>query len=276
MHQHAPDGAKSNDVRPPKYPRLAAREGDHLDVPPIMMFDWQKLYVPRPAQADARGGRSYTHEARFSIKPSAGNPNNPDPKGLAVTFGEQTWDEMHVATSTSRSPTRNLGLGSPSSKRLDKRSARSHVSSQHPPARGRDSRSPWSAYIHGTGRERPLGHDRARTRRGPTPPLIVLGPRPPTSTILDRRRQPSAQDPGKPRNRRASSTTALIKLPLRTLLKDWIRESQRLQVISSIKPRTPALPRQYRVAAPAGMAVGSVTRLVPPGDLIKFKALLRR
>ncbi len=54
-------------------------------------------------------------EARFDN--SAENPNNPDPR-RAITFGEQTRDEMHVGYLNFALVDQDLTFGSPTSKRL--------------------------------------------------------------------------------------------------------------------------------------------------------------
>ena len=82
-----------------------------LDVPRYE-FDWQNLYVldrPRPMPE----GTILHTEARFDN--SAENPNNPDPR-RAVTFGEQTRDEMHVGYLNFALADQDLALGMPRSK----------------------------------------------------------------------------------------------------------------------------------------------------------------
>src|SRR6202021_2164963 len=68
-------------------------------------------------------------EARFDN--SAENLNNPDPR-RAVTFGEQTRDEMHVGYLNFALAAQDLPLGMPTSKRLD--SGRYEVTFHHRPA----------------------------------------------------------------------------------------------------------------------------------------------
>ena len=85
-----------------------------LDVPRYE-FDWQNLYVLDRPKAMPEGTILHT-EARFDN--SADNPNNPDPR-RAVTFGEQTWDEMHIGYVNFVLADQNLTLGAPRSKRLD-------------------------------------------------------------------------------------------------------------------------------------------------------------
>jgi hypothetical protein len=77
-------------------------------------FDWQNLYVldePKPMPE----GTILQTEAHFDN--SAENLNNPDPR-RAVTFGEQTWDEMHVGYLNFALADQDLALGVPTSKRL--------------------------------------------------------------------------------------------------------------------------------------------------------------
>ncbi|MHB1561704.1 MAG: redoxin domain-containing protein [Isosphaeraceae bacterium] len=84
-----------------------------LDVPRYE-FDWQNLYTldrPRPMPE----GTILHTEAHFDN--SDENPNNPDPK-RAITFGEQTWDEMHVGYLCFALADQDLALGMPTSKRL--------------------------------------------------------------------------------------------------------------------------------------------------------------
>lgn len=84
-----------------------------LDVPRYE-FDWQNLYVLDHPKPMPEGTILHT-EARFDN--SAENPNNPDPR-RAVTFGEQTWDEMHVGYLNFALADQDLTLGRPTSKRL--------------------------------------------------------------------------------------------------------------------------------------------------------------
>lgn len=84
-----------------------------LDVPRYE-FDWQNLYTletPKPMPA----GTILHTEAHFDN--SVDNPNNPDPR-RAITFGEQTWDEMHVGYLCFVPADQDLALGAPTSKRL--------------------------------------------------------------------------------------------------------------------------------------------------------------
>ena len=91
-----------------------------LDVPRYE-FDWQNLYVLDRPMPMPEGTILHT-EARFDN--SADNPNNPDPR-RAVTFGEQTWDEMHVGYVNFALADQDLALGAPTSKRLITVSTRS-------------------------------------------------------------------------------------------------------------------------------------------------------
>ena len=84
-----------------------------LDVPRYE-FDWQNLYVLDQPKPMPEGTILHT-EARFDN--SAENPNNPDPR-RAVTFGEQTRDEMHVGYLNFALADQDLTLGMPTSKRL--------------------------------------------------------------------------------------------------------------------------------------------------------------
>ena len=68
-------------------------------------------------------------EAHFDN--SAENPNNPDPR-RAVTFGEQTRDEMHVGYLNFALADQDLALGLPASKRLA--SGQYEVTFRHRPA----------------------------------------------------------------------------------------------------------------------------------------------
>ncbi len=85
-----------------------------LDVPRYE-FDWQNLYVLDHPKPMPEGTILHT-EARFDN--SADNPNNPDPR-RAVTFGEQTKDEMHVGYLNFVLADQDLTLGAPTSKRLE-------------------------------------------------------------------------------------------------------------------------------------------------------------
>jgi hypothetical protein len=84
-----------------------------LDVPRYE-FDWQNLYVLDQPKPMPEGTILHT-EARFDN--SAKNPNNPDPR-RAVTFGEQTRDEMHVGYLNFALIDQDLARGVPTSKRL--------------------------------------------------------------------------------------------------------------------------------------------------------------
>ena len=98
-----------------------------LDVPRYE-FDWQNLYVldrPRPMPE----GTILHTEARFDN--SDENPNNPDPS-RAVTFGEQTRDEMHIGYLNFTLADQDLALGKPASKRLA--DGRYEVTFRHHPA----------------------------------------------------------------------------------------------------------------------------------------------
>ena len=84
-----------------------------LDVPRYD-FNWQNTYdlvEPKPMPA----GTEIVCTARFDN--SADNPANPDPTA-AVTFGEQTWQEMVVGTMHISSMEQDLSLGPPSVKDL--------------------------------------------------------------------------------------------------------------------------------------------------------------
>jgi peroxiredoxin len=84
-----------------------------LDVPRYE-FDWQNLYTLDRPKPMPEGTILHT-EARFDN--SDENPNNPDPR-RAVTFGEQTRDEMHVGYVNFTAADQDLTLGVPASKRL--------------------------------------------------------------------------------------------------------------------------------------------------------------
>ena len=84
-----------------------------LDVPRYE-FDWQNLYVLDKPKPMPEGTILHT-EARFDN--SEDNPNNPDPR-RAVTFGEQTRDEMHVGYLNFALADQDLALGVPASKKL--------------------------------------------------------------------------------------------------------------------------------------------------------------
>ena len=98
-----------------------------LDVPRYE-FDWQNLYVLDQPKPMPEGTILHT-EARFDN--SAENPNNPDPR-RAVTFGEQTRDEMHVGYLNFALADQDLALGMPTSKRLA--SGQYEVTFRHRPA----------------------------------------------------------------------------------------------------------------------------------------------
>jgi hypothetical protein len=99
-----------------------------LDVPQYQ-FEWQNLYVLDQPKLMPEGTILHT-EACFDN--SAENPNNPDPK-RAVTFGEQTWDEMHVGYICFTLADQDLTLGAPASTRLP--SGRYSVTFRHRPAK---------------------------------------------------------------------------------------------------------------------------------------------
>jgi peroxiredoxin len=99
-----------------------------LDVPRYQ-FEWQNLYVLDQPKLMPEGTILHT-EARFDN--SAENPNNPDPK-RAVTFGEQTWDEMHVGYICFTLADQDLTLGMPASTPLP--SGRYAVTFRHHPAK---------------------------------------------------------------------------------------------------------------------------------------------
>ncbi len=98
-----------------------------LDVPRYE-FDWQNLYTLDRPKPMPEGTILHT-EAHFDN--SDENPNNPDPR-RAITFGEQTWDEMHVGYLTFILADQDLALGMPTSKRLA--SGRYEVTFRHRPA----------------------------------------------------------------------------------------------------------------------------------------------
>src|SRR3954453_2509275 len=88
-------------------------------------------------------------EARFDN--SADSPNNPDP-GRAVTFGEQTWDEMHVGYVNFALADQDLALGMPTSKRL----ASGQYQVTFPPIPARPAKSVAVAGTFTDWKERPL------------------------------------------------------------------------------------------------------------------------
>ncbi len=111
--------------------RFVARypDGRHevlLDVPRYE-FDWQNLYALDQPKPMPEGTILHT-EAHFDN--SDENPNNPDPR-RAVTFGEQTWDEMHVGYVNYVLVDQDLALGMPTSTRLA--SGRYQVTFRHRP-----------------------------------------------------------------------------------------------------------------------------------------------
>jgi peroxiredoxin len=97
-----------------------------LDVPRYQ-FDWQNLYELDRPKTMPEGTILHT-EARFDN--SDANPNNPDPR-RAVTFGEQTRDEMHVGYLNFVLADQDLALGMPASKRLS--SGQYEVTFRHRP-----------------------------------------------------------------------------------------------------------------------------------------------
>jgi peroxiredoxin/mono/diheme cytochrome c family protein len=137
-----------------------------LDVPRYE-FDWQNLYVLDRPMPMPEGTILHT-EARFDN--SADNPNNPDP-ARAITFGEQTWDEMHVGYLNFALADQHLGLGAPTSKRLD--SGQYEVTFRHSPGG-----SATSVALVGTftdWKERPLAMT-GPDAKGAYSTTIVLGP----------------------------------------------------------------------------------------------------
>lgn len=95
---------------------------------PRYEFDWQNLYVLDQPKPMPEGTMLHT-EAHFDN--SAENPNNPDPR-RAVTFGEQTRDEMHVGYLNFALDDQDLALGMPTSKRLT--SGQYELTFRHRPA----------------------------------------------------------------------------------------------------------------------------------------------
>ncbi len=98
-----------------------------LDVPRYE-FDWQNLYTLDRPKPMPEGTILHT-EAHFDN--SDENPNNPDPR-RAITFGEQTWDEMHVGYLCFALADQDLAVGMPTSKRLA--SGQYEVTFHHRPA----------------------------------------------------------------------------------------------------------------------------------------------
>src|SRR5260370_15204890 len=97
-------------------------------------------------------------EARFDN--SAENPNNPDPS-RAVTFGEQTRDEMHVGYLNFALADQDLALGMPTSKRLA--SGQYEVTFRHSPAGPAKAVALVGTFTDWKARPRPLtGPDRQR------------------------------------------------------------------------------------------------------------------
>ncbi len=136
-----------------------------LDVPRYE-FDWQNLYVLDRPKPMPEGTILHT-EARFDN--SAENPNNPDPR-RAVTFGEQTRDEMHVGYLNFVLADQDLALGVPTSKRLA--SGQYEVTFRHSPAG--PARSVALVGTFTDWKERPLTMTGPDTR-GAYSTMIVLG-----------------------------------------------------------------------------------------------------
>ena len=137
-----------------------------LDVPRYE-FDWQNLYVLDRPKPMPEGTILHT-EARFDN--SAENPNNPDPK-RAVTFGEQTRDEMHVGYLNFVLADQDLALGMPASKRLA--SGQYEVTFRHSPAGPAKSVALVGTFT--DWKERPLAMT-GPDARGAYSTTIVLGP----------------------------------------------------------------------------------------------------
>jgi peroxiredoxin/mono/diheme cytochrome c family protein len=137
-----------------------------LDVPRYE-FDWQNLYVLDRPKPMPEGTILHT-EARFDN--SAENPNNPDPR-RAVTFGEQTRDEMHVGYLNFALADQDLALGMPASKRLA--SGRYEVTFRHRPAGPAKSVALVGTFT--DWKERPLAMT-GPDARGAYSTTIVLGP----------------------------------------------------------------------------------------------------
>jgi hypothetical protein len=144
-------------------------DGHHeviLDVPRYE-FDWQNLYVLDRPKPMPEGTILHT-EARFDN--SADNPNNPDPR-RAVTFGEQTWDEMHVGYLNFVLADQDLVLGAPRSERLD--NGHYEVTFRHSP--GGSARSVALVGTFTDWKERPLAMS-GPDAQGAYSTTIVLGP----------------------------------------------------------------------------------------------------
>ena len=137
-----------------------------LDVPRYE-FDWQNLYVLDRPKPMPEGTILHT-EARFDN--SAENPNNPDPR-RAVTFGEQTRDEMHVGYLNFALADQDLALGMPTSKRLA--SGQYEVTFRHRPAGPAKSVALVGTFT--DWKERPLAMT-GPDARGAYSTTIVLGP----------------------------------------------------------------------------------------------------
>ena len=167
-----------------------------LDVPRYE-FEWQNLYVLDRPKPMPEGTILHT-EARFDN--SADNPNNPDPR-RAVTFGEQTWDEMHVGYLNFALADQDLALGMPTSKRLE--NGQYEVTFRHSP--GGPAKSVALVGTFTDWKERPLAMT-GPDAQGAYSTTIVLGPGSHEYKFLIDGR-PSARIPATP-NRPAFSTTA--------------------------------------------------------------------
>jgi peroxiredoxin len=137
-----------------------------LDVPRYE-FDWQNLYVLDQPKPMPEGTILHT-EARFDN--SAENPNNPDAR-RAVTFGEQTWDEMHVGYLNFAIADQDLALGMPTSKRLA--SGQYEVTFRHSP--GGPAKSVALVGTFTDWKERPLAMT-GPDAQGAYSTTVVLGP----------------------------------------------------------------------------------------------------
>jgi hypothetical protein len=172
-----------------------------LDVPRYE-FDWQNLYVldrPRPMPE----GTILHTEARFDN--SDDNPNNPDPR-RAVTFGEQTWDEMHVGYLNFALAEQDLALGAPAPRRLD--NGQYEVTFRHSP--GSPAKSVAVVGTFTDWKERPVAMT-GPDGQGAYSTTIVLGPGSHEYKFLidgDRFRQ----DPGNPESA-GFFNNSLIRLP---------------------------------------------------------------